>query len=150
MNGSLFTSRISSINSTHLLFIKKLVSVVPYNAMHSLPPCPIQGFFFLFKIPKLCLLQWCTKVLASCGPHGASGLYHQSSYFLLQLTLMGHLLIFPWSSVWCALVACPVCENCVYWLWATTDYYQYEHQSQLCSESAGTTKYALGEEACAD
>ena len=111
---------------------------------------PFRDFFFLLKIPKLCLLQWCTKVLASCGPHGASGLYHQSSYFLLQLTLMGHLLIFPWSSVWCALVACPVCENCVYWLWATTDYYQYEHQSQLCSESAGTTKYALGEEACAD
>lgn len=50
----------------------------------------------------------------------------------------------------CALAWPALCGNCVYCLWATTDYYQYEHQSQLCSESAGTTKYALGEEACAD
>ena len=114
--------------------------------MHSLPPCPLQGFFFLLKIPKLCLLQWCTKVLASCGPHGASGLYHQSSYFLLQLALMGHLLIFPWNTVVCTSVACPVYTVCGP-LQTTTS---MNISLSFALQSAGTTKYALGEEACAD
>ncbi len=83
-------------SSSNLIFQKKTITdeqgvclLVPFRD------------FFLLKIPKLCLLQWCTKVLASCGPHEAAGLYHQSSYFLLQLALMGHLLIFPWSTVVC-------------------------------------------------
>ena len=115
--GVLVHQRIFAINSTHLIFIKKLVSVLPYKALFaSLSP---SGIFFFLKFQSCAYFSGALKYYSFLWATWSSR--SLSSIFLLPPTTcfdgppvdipLEHCGVHQWPAL---------CGNCVYCLWATT------------------------------